>query len=784
MPVVLSLRKGEARLSRRDVEELLNVAGSIGEATGGWMGRSVRRREDRRLVTGRGAYVDDHLPEGCLHLEFVRSQVGHGKILGIDIDAAREADGVVAIFSAADLQGLGASAVNFLLADIVPTPMQLLASDTVQAAGQPVAAVVATSLAAARDAAELIEIDIEPLPLLCGDERKQVLSHAWQAGEVDAAFRHAAHVVSVTVAHSLLAPMALEPRAALVTFQDDFLTAWLSTQTPQRARDDLARILGLPLAQIRVVAPDVGGAFGGKASIYPEDAMVAWASKMLGRPVKWCSTRGDELLAASHGRGGTTYGEMALAADGKVLAMRAQIAFRQGHWMPFSAVVPARNAGRILPGPYAVDAVDIGIKGFLSHGAAVGIYRGAGRPEATMLMERLMDEAARALDLDPLELRRRNLIPTDAFPYQTPTGETLDSGNYTLLIDKAIACSGYAELRAEQARRRDAGEVVGLGVGLYIEPCGQGWESANISLCRDGTVVAGTGSSAQGQGRETAFAQIVADALQVSPDRVSIVHGDTAEVPTGIGALASRSTAIGGGAMVRACDALREQIGQAAAEALQCSVEELVLHDDGVFAGYGAGQSVGWGELAQQLLGADGDPKDRALSSSVVFHADGEAWASGCCLASVSVARDTGELAIEQLLWVDDAGRILNPLLVRGQLVGGMAQGLGEALMERIVYDEDGQLLTGSLMDYAVPRAIDMPAVRIEKIETPSPTNPLGVKGVGEAGCIGIPAAIFNAVSDALAPFGARNLQMPLTSEKIWLALQGNAGSDTQVDDL
>ncbi|MDH6229788.1 carbon-monoxide dehydrogenase large subunit [Mesorhizobium soli] len=761
----------------------MDVTGAIGDTANGWMGRSVLRREDRRLVTGRGAYVDDHLPEGCLHLEFVRSQVGHGKILSIDCDSAREAEGVVAVFTAADLDGLGDSAVNFLLADIAPTPLRMLAGDVVSAAGQPIAAVVATSLAAARDAAELVYVDIEPLPLLVGDERKQVLSHGLQSGEIEDAFAAAAHVVSVEVEHSLLAPMALEPRAALASFEGDFLTAWFSTQTPNRARDDLARILGLPLAQIRVVAPDVGGAFGGKASIYPEDVMVAWASKELGRPVKWCSTRGDELLAASHGRGGTTYGEMALSADGKVLGLRARLSFRQGHWMPFSAVVPARNAGRILPGPYRVGAVDIGIKGFLSHGAAVGIYRGAGRPEATMLMERLMDEAARKLAIDPMEIRRLNLIPADAFPYKTPNGEVLDSGNYGLLIEKAIACSDYAELRARQARRREAGEVVGIGVGLYIEPCGQGWESAGISLCRDGSFVATTGSSAQGQGRETAFSQIVADALSISPDRVAIKHGDTAEVPSGIGALASRSTAIGGGAMVRACDALCEQIVQAAAEPLECDAGSLVFSDDGVTAGYGAGGLVSWRDLAEQLIGTDGDPKDQALSSSVVFHADGEAWASGCCLAVVAIDRDTGVLAIEQLLWVDDAGRILNPLLVRGQLVGGMAQGLGEALMERIVYDEDGQLLTGSLMDYAVPRAIDMPSVRIEKIETPSPTNPLGVKGVGEAGCIGIPAAVVNAVNDALAPFRAGNLQMPLTSEKIWLALQGSAGTDNQVDD-
>lgn len=734
-------------------------------------------------MSGRGAYVDDHLPDNCLHLEFVRSQVGHGRIRGIDLEATRAAEGVVTVFTAADLVGLGDAAINLLLSHIVPTPMRVLAQDKVDAAGQPIAAVVATSRAAARDAADLVDVDIDPLPLVSGDARRQVLSHRWQAGDIDAAFEQAAQIVGVTVEHSLLAPMALEPRAALATFEGDVLIAWLSTQTPNRSREDLARMLGLPLSQVRVIAPDVGGAFGGKSSIYPEDVMVAWASRFLGRPVKWCSTRGDDLLAASQGRGGTTHGEMALSADGRVLGMRARLAFQQGHWMPFSAVVPARNAGRVLPGPYRIAAVDIDTRGFLSHGAAVGIYRGAGRPEANMLMERLMDEAARVLALDPLEIRRRNLIAADAFPYRTPTGETLDSGDYALLLDKATTHSDYAILRDEQRRRRQAGEVVGIGIGLYIEPCGQGWESAAVSLRRDGTIVAATGSSTQGQGRETAFSQIVADALEVAPERVIVRHGDTAEVPTGIGALASRSTAIGGGAMVRACEALREQMTQAAAAYLGCPATELAFCDEGAVGACGAGRSVAWSTLAGHLLGAGGEPGDRALSSSVVFHADGEAWSSGCCLAVVRVDRDTGETTIERLLWVDDAGRVLNPLLVRGQLVGGMAQGLGEALMERIVYDEQGQLLTGSLMDYAVPRAVDVPAVRIEKIETPSPTNPLGVKGVGEAGCIGIPAAVFNAISDALAPYGAHNLQMPLTSEKIWLALHNPADGNKQADD-
>lgn len=747
------------------------------------MGRALRRREDLRLITGQGTFVDDLAPEGCLYLEFVRSQFGHGKILEIDLEQARQADGVVAAFSSADLGELGDAAINLLIPNVVPARLRVLASEVVEAVGQPVAAIIATSVAAARDAAQLVAVDVDPLPVAAGEDRPAVLSHEWQSGDVAGAFAGAAHVVSVTVEHSLLSPMALEPRAALATWEDEQLTVWLATQTPHRAREDIARMLALPLAQVRVIAPDVGGAFGGKASVYPEDVMVAWAARRLGAPVKWCATRSDDLMAATQGRGASNKGEMALAADGTVLGVRASLAFQHGHWMPFSAVMPARNAGRILPGPYRVEAIDIAVKGYLANRAAVGIYRGAGRPEATMLMERLMDEAARKLGLDPLEIRRRNLIGPGAFPYATPTGEVLDSGDYPALIDKARAYAGYDGLRASQAERRHKGEIVGLGMSFYIEPCGQGWESATVTLCRDGSIIAATGSSAQGQGRETAFSQIVADALGVSPGCVTVKHGDTAETPTGIGALASRSTAIGGGAMFRACEGLREQINRTAAEILQCGEQDIVPGDDGVCGAGDAGRFVAWPELAEHLLGSGGDAKDAALCSSVVFHADGEAWSSGCCMALVAVEPSTGELAIEKLLWVDDAGVVLNPLLVRGQLVGGMAQGLGEVLMERIVYDEGGQLLTGSLMDYAVPRAGDIPPVQIEKMETASPTNPLGVKGVGEAGCIGIPAAVFNAVSDALAPFGASDLQMPLTSERIWRALQNSRGRHNNADE-
>jgi len=525
--------------------------------------------------------------------------------------------------------------------------------------------------------------------------------------------------------------MALEPRAALAAYDigSDLLTVWLSTQTPHRARADLAAILGRSEASIRVVAPDVGGAFGGKASLYPEEAAVALAALRLQMPVKWTATRSDEFLSATQGRGSTLHGELALSASGRMLGLRARACAPLGHWMAYSAVVPARNATRILPGPYRIPAVDLSAEGRHDPHAPVGIYRGAGRPEAAMLLERLADMAARRLNMDPAELRRLNLLPDSEFPAKLPAGGALDSGQYVGLLDDALALSGYAERRRRNEARRRQGEVCGIGIGFYVEPCGQGYESAALRHDGSGRFTVSTGSTAQGQGRETAFAQILADALRVRPEAIRVVHGDTSLCPVGVGALASRSTAIGGSAILMAVDRLADSLG---------------------------GLPVGdWSDAP-------------AHEVSVVYEAPGEAWSSGCCVAAIRIDRDTGVLTIESIIWVDDAGTVVNPMLVEGQLRGGLAQGLGEALMERIVYDADGQLLTGSLMDYAVPRAEDIPPVTLASRVTPSPSNLLGAKGVGEAGCIGVPAAIVNAAIDALAPFGVRHLDMPLTPEKLW----------------
>lgn len=712
-----------------------------------WTGRPMARREDGRLLRGQGRFVDDLAPDSALVLEVLRSPYPSGRITVLDLSAALALPGVRAIYTGADLAGLGAAGVNALLPGR-RVPMVVLAQDRVQAVGQAVAAVVAETRAIARDALDLIVLEVaETAP-----ETVPVVSHRWGAPQ-------AAEGLSVTAAvdHALVAPFALEPRACVARPEAEGLTVWLSTQTPQRGRDDLCAMLGLPSAGLRVIAPDVGGAFGGKASLMPEDVLTAFAALSLGRPVVWCASRSDEFLAATQGRGARTRGVVTVDPDGRLLALQAGMTFPLGHWMPYSALAPARNAGRILPGPYSVAGVEIDVTAMLTSGPAVNIYRGAGRPEAAILMERLMDKAAQRTGLDPLDFRRRNLA---APPAALPGGDTICSGDFTALLDRLENESGYAALRDRQRKRQAQGAVCGLGLALYVEPCGQGWETAALSLQPDGRFLALTGSSAQGQGRETAFAQIVADALGIAPDDVTVAQGDSGLVPEAIGALASRSTAIGGTAMWRACGLLIGQAVQAAAARIGCPPTEV---------GYGAGRFTGRGQaLGWQDLAAQAPP----LSADVRHMAAAEAWASGAVLAEVSVDPDTGAVTVARITWVDDAGTVINPALVEGQLRGGLAQGLGAALMERVVY-RGGQLLTGSLMDYAVPRATDMPPVRLFSQPTRSPANALGAKGVGEAGCIGVPAAILNAVQDALLPFTDADLSLPLTSEQVWRALTG-----------
>ena len=696
----------------------------------------LSRVEDHRLLTGRGQYVHDVAHPGMLHAVFVRSTHPHARLRSVDTEAAEASHGVVAVLRAHHSAGLVMPAPNALLPGIQSPPSPLLPTEEVTAVGQPIALVLATSLAAAQQAAEAVFVDYDALPAradLAGaaSTAAAVATVAHHAGDRAAAEVRTVHRVEVRQHQPRVISMSLEPRAAVAAWDiaAGTLTLWLPTQSPARARSDVARLLDLAPDRVRVIAPDVGGAFGAKASVCPEDLLVAFAAHHLKTSVKWVSSRSDEFTSAPHGRGAGLDGALWLDAEGRFLHLAAQLRFPLGAWLPFSAVAPLRNAARILPGPYRVDSLAIDATAAMSNAAAVNIYRGAGRPEAALLMERLVDKAARQMGIDPVGLRLANLIPTSAMPHATATGETYDTGDYGAALTRACERFGYAAERAAQASRRATGEVVGIGIAMYVEPCGQGWESARVTLQADGRVLVASGSAAQGQGHETSYAAIAAEVLGLDAALVSVVHGDTAACPDGIGALASRSMAIGGSAVAQAARMVLER--QQAGEALP-------------------------------------------IVADTVYTAPGEAWSYGCVIARMAVDAETGQPTIERIVWADDAGRIISPQLAEGQLLGGLAQGLGQAMLERIVYDEEGQLLTGSLMDYAVPRATDMPPVELESLEgavPPSRANLLGAKGVGEAGCIGVPAALLNAAADALSPLGEPELEFPLTAERLWRAM-------------
>ena len=714
------------------------------------------------------------MPENCLHVAFLRSLHAHAEIEAIDLEQARQVQGVEGVYVGEDLSGSPAPAVNPVLVNGLATPpMAILPDERVTAVGQPVAMVVARSRAAAMDAAELIDVSyalLAPKPSLAEQASEQRAEHrlasqSWHQGDVESAFEAADHIASVRIVNSRLAPFPLEPRTVVAWWDAarQRLEVRASSQAPHRFRADVARVLGLPKDKVRVKTPDVGGAFGMKASAYPEELATCWLAHKHRAPVKWTASRSDELLAASHGRGAVTEGELAVDRDGRMLALRARITCPLGCWLPYSALVPAWNAGRILPGPYAIEVVDIETEALRTTTAPVGIYRGAGRPEAALLMERLAEEAARLTGLDPAEIRKRNLIPADRLPCLRPTGVRLDSGDYDKLLAESLAFVGYDDLIRERDRHRREGELFGIGLAFYIEPSGQGWETARLKLEPDGRVMAVTGSTAQGQGRTTAVLKIVTEALDLPDEAVVVHHGDTDRLDDGIGALASRSTPIGGSALIAAAETLIERARSALARQHDLPVD-MIRYENGAFY-LPDSASVDWRTIASCVGDFD------ELDISITYEAEGEAFGYGCCIGAVAIDRDTGVLTIRHLWHMDDVGVQIAPDLVEGQIIGGVAQGLGEALMERVIYDEAGQLLTGSLMDYALPRASDIPPLDLTSMQTPSPLNRLGAKGVGEAGCIGTPAAILNAAHDALSPLGTARLNMPLTSEKIWRAI-------------
>ncbi|MEZ5837240.1 MAG: xanthine dehydrogenase family protein molybdopterin-binding subunit [Geminicoccaceae bacterium] len=733
----------------------------------------MRRREDDRLLRGRGQFVNDCGHGGDLVAEFVRSPVACGHITSLGLDEARRAPGVVAVYDAGALAFIGPSSVNPLLDGLEALPMNGLARERVDAVGQPVAVVVARDRRMARDAAEMVVVETDG----AGAAGTRRLAGDWRGGSrrdetVAALFARAAHVVEVAIDHARVAPCPMEPRSARAAFDGRTLSVWLSTQTPFRCRDDLARMLDLERNDVRVIPVDVGGAFGGKASIMPEDVVVAACALKLGTAVHWHGSRGEDFQSATQGRGASMRARMAIDDNGHILALEADLDFDLGHWTPYSAGAAPRNAGRILPGPYTAGHYATRLHTHSSDRPAMNIYRGAGRPEAALLMEQLLERAARATGLDPLTIRLRNLPPAGSPPLDRGNGVILDRGDYQGLLRRLAQVSNLDRLHAELGERRAAGEIVGLGLALYVEPCGQGYETASVTLTDDGKIRVATGSSAQGQGRETATAQIAADELGIPAEAIEVSTAHTADLEDGIGALASRSTAIGGSAVLRAARMFRATLFNFAAEALGCRPHDLELVDDGFSDSQ---QFISLAELARRRRENDGTP----LVVQLRFETAAEAWASGAVLAVVAIDAETGRPFIEQIVWIDDAGRIINPMLVEGQLWGGLAQGIGATLMEEMVYDERGQLLSGSFMDYAVPRATDMPrSVGIEGRPVPSSANPLGVKGVGEAGCIGVPAALLNAVHDALDLHSSPvTVNLPLTPERIWRALRSQGSN-------
>jgi carbon-monoxide dehydrogenase large subunit len=758
------------------------------------IGAPRRRYEDHRLLTGGGQYVDDLLQTtpGTVHVAFVRSPYAHARIAAIDCALARSAPGVVAVVTAQDLADLSPMSVGGAALGAV-APRRVLPPTHAHFVGEPIGAVVAETAAQADDALELVEVEYDPLPAvaslhaaadadapladLAQPERSNVVFHRQQiSGDVEEAFARADGVVRLSLTHARVAGIPIEPRGILATIDPDTrrLTIHLSTQAPFRARSELARILRLDPDQLHVIAPDVGGGFGVKGSLQPEEITVAFLARKLNRPVLWRSTRTEDLLTTPPGRDLQTEVEAAYANDGTVLGLRLSTRANVGAYA--ASPGPATRLLHYPTGCYRIEHLQSDIDFVVTNTPPTGAYRGAGRPEAAFVAERVADEVAAALHLDPVEVRRRNFIPSDAFPYRNAGGIVYDSGNYAGCMDRALELADYAGLRREQAQRRSQGEIVGIGLATYTEIAGGGWEEGQVEVHSDGRVVAHTGSSAHGQGHRTTFAQIVADVLGVDVDAVSIVAGDTDSPIQGFGTFGSRSTVMGGNALFVAGDTVRERLLRVAASMLEVAADDLEIRRGQVFVRGAEHRRTDFASIAEAAGAGVGLAADEArnLRAATRFTSvDGETFPFGACVALISIGRETARVRLERLILVDDCGRVINPLLVDGQLAGGVVQGIGEALSEQVVFSAEAQLMTGSLLDYAVPRARDVPPLELDRTETLSPRNPLGVKGVGEAGTIGSPAAIANAVVDALRPLGVSNVALPITSDQVWSALRG-----------
>lgn len=753
-------------------------------------GARVRRREDPRLITGSATYLDDVLLAGVCPIAFVRSYLAHAAIRSVDGSGARAADGVIAVLTSEDLAGKSFPQSGPKGAKLPERLM--LNSKNVCFAGDLIAAVVADTDAQARDAAELVEVELDALPAVTdpvaasgdgpvihehiGTNVADRSTRIW--GDVEGAFADPAHLVRLRLRNQRVAGIPIEPRGVIAAPNawEPSITVWSATQVPHSLRDELAEFLDLPQTSVRVIAPEVGGGFGSKLSIYPEELLVPWIAMRLGRPMKWVEERSEHMQATTHGRDQIQEAELALNADGTIRGLRVKLIGDLGAY-PMGAGLP-RLTRRILNGCYHIPALAVDIVSVYTNKTPIAAYRGAGRPEAIYLIERVIDAAARQLHLDPVEIRRRNFMPPFDTPTTTIAGENYDSGNYQGAMDRAIQVAGYSQLRAEQAEARKAGRLMGIGVASYVEMAGFGpegdlFESATVRANNDGTVTVVTGTSPHGQGHETAWAQLVSGELGVPLDRIVVRHGDTAAVSVGTGTFGSRSAAVGGAAVQLAVIDVREKARQIAGHLLEAAPADIVVADGHWQVRGVPGSGVTFTEIARAAYG-DGRPKEleAGLEATRYFQPPGLVFPFGCHIAVVDIDPETGSVALGRYVSVDDCGRVLNPLLVEGQVHGGLAQGIAQALYEEVAYDEDGSLLTGNLTTYMLPTAPDLPSFTLDRTVTPSPVNPLGVKGIGEAATIGSTPAVVNAVIDALAPLGVTTIDPPCTPEKVWLAIQ------------
>jgi len=782
------------------------------------IGAAVRRKEDRRFISGAGRYTDDINRPGQVYACVVRSPVAHARIAGIDASAALAFPGVITVLTGADMaaDGIGGLPCGWGIHNKDGTPMAEpghapLAVEVVKYVGDQVAVVIAASKVAARDASELVEVDYEELPLVADLEAAsaegapQVWEEApgnicfdWEIGDkdaTDAAFENAAHVARIDVINNRLIANAIEPRCAIGEYDSgkDEHTLYTTSQNPHVIRLLMgAFVMGIPEHKLRVVAPDVGGGFGSKIFHYAEEAIVTWAAKRVGRPVKWTAVRSESFISDAHGRDHISHAEMAMDDNGVFLGLRVSTRANLGAYLStFGPSVPTYLYATLLAGTYKTPAIYAEVKGMFTNTVPVDAYRGAGRPEASYLLERLVDRCAAVAGLDPIEIRRRNFIKPEDFPYQTPVALEYDTGDYDAAVDKALELADYDRFEQRKTASAERGKLRGVGVATYIEACGIApsnvagalgaraglYEAGTVRVNPTGSVTVLTGSHSHGQGHETTFAQLVTEALGVDFDAVDIVHGDTGKVPFGMGTYGSRSAAVGGVALVNALEKIRTKAKKIAAHLLEASADDIEFRD-GKLTVAGTDKSVAFGDVAMAAYVPHNYPLDElepGLEETAFYDPKNFTFPAGCHICEVEVDPDTGVVDVVSFTAADDFGNVINPMIVEGQVHGGVTQGIGQALYEQCIYDESGQLTSGTLMDYCLPKADNVPDFAVTTNVTPCTHNVLGVKGCGEAGAIGAPPAVINAVVNALSGYGVDDIRMPATPQRVWQAMRSAA---------